>query len=92
MFIGPTVNFHFSDATKVTRPELWHGQSLKVFNYGMGLVVSYDSRDYVTNASRGWNVRLEQKFFPRFFGNRYAFSSTELTLGWYKQFWNWIEI
>lgn len=87
VFIGPTVNFHFSDATKVTRPELWQGQSLKIFNYGMGVVVSYDSRDYVTNASRGWNVRLEQKFFPRFFGNRYAFSSTELTLGWYKQFW-----
>ncbi len=87
VFIGPTVYLHYSKATKVKRPELWHGQHLDIFNYGAGFVVSYDTRDYVTNASRGWNVQLAQKFFPRFIGNRYSFSSTELTVGWYKRFW-----
>lgn len=87
MFLGPSVNFNYSKATKVDRPELWDGENLRVFNYGVGLIFSFDTRDYPTNATKGWNVTFKQKFYPRFIGNDYAFSSTELTIGWYRQFW-----
>ncbi len=88
MFLGPSVNFNYGKATKVERPELWNGEDLRVFNYGMGIVFSYDTREYPTNATKGWNITFKQKFFPRFIGNNYAFSSTELNVGWYKQFWD----
>lgn len=87
MFLGPSVNFNYGKATKVERPDLWNGEDMRVLNYGVGVIFSYDTRDYPTNASRGWNVTFKQKFFPRFIGNDYAFSSTELTVGWYRQFW-----
>lgn len=87
LYLGPSVDFNYGKATKVDNPELWEGQDLRMFNYGVGLVFSYDTRDLPTNASRGWNVTFKQKFFPAFIGNDYSFSSSELTLGWYKQFW-----
>lgn len=87
MFIGPAIDFSYSKATKVERPDLWNGESPRVFNYGFGIVFSYDSRDVQTNASRGWSVTFKQKFYPRFIGNDRPFSSTELTVGWYKRLW-----
>lgn len=90
LFLGPSVNFRYTKATKVTRPELWEGQDLRVFDYGlgMGFILSFDSRDVSTNASRGVNLNLKQYFYPAFLKNRYAFSSTEFTFGIYRQVWS----
>lgn len=87
IYLGPSLNFNYSKATKVERPELWGDEDLRMFSYGFGFAFSYDSRDFPTNASRGWNVTYKQRFFPRFIGNDYAFSSSELTVAWYKKFW-----
>lgn len=87
IFIGPILDFHYAKATKAESTVLWEGQDLRTFSYGMGISLSYDTRDYASNASNGWNVRITQEFFPRFFGNDYPFSLSELTIGWYKQFW-----
>ena len=38
----------------------------------------YDSRDVIYNASRGIYARLDQRFYPSFFGNKGAFTQTEL--------------
>lgn len=90
LFVGPSVNFDFTKATKVERPELWQGQDLSVFDYGIGLgfSLSLDTRDYSTNASKGENLKLKQFFYPKFIKNRYSFSSTELTFGIYRRIWS----
>lgn len=89
IYLGPSVNFQYAKATKVTRPELWNGEDLRVFSYGLGLgfIFSFDTRDVATNASNGINLNLKQYFYPGFLKNRYAFSSTELTFGVYRQLW-----
>ncbi len=89
LYLGPSVNFHYAKATKVIRPELWNGQDLRVFDYGLGLgfIFSFDTRDVSTNASSGINLNLKQYFYPGFLKNRYAFSSTEFTFGIYRQLW-----
>ena len=38
----------------------------------------YDTRDFIPNPWRGVYVKLEQRVFPGFFGNKGAFSRTEL--------------
>ncbi len=89
LYFGPSVNFHYAKATKVTRPELWNGQDLRIFDYGLGLgfIFSFDTRDVSTNASSGINLNIKQYFYPGFLKNRYAFSSTEFTFGIYRQLW-----
>ena len=87
IFLGPSANFNYQKATKIEKPELWEGQDTRVFNYGLGVVFSIDTRDLSTNASKGCYVGLHQQFFPRFFGNDYAFSMTEVSAMYYHKFW-----
>ena len=53
--------------------------SARTTNTSLGLSLLYDSRDFLTNAYQGYYLRIDQRFSPAFLGNKYAFSSTELT-------------
>lgn len=86
LYLGPQVLFDYTNAHDTDRPELWT-QRMHTFTTGAGLVVQYDTRDHLTNPYHGLFIRLEQMCYPRFAGNRYAFSSTELTAKWYKSVW-----
>lgn len=87
MFIGPIIDFNYGKATKMASDRLWEGEDLRMFSYGAGFAFCYDTRDYATNATRGWNIKFKQRFYPSFMGNDYAFSSSEFTVSWYKKFW-----
>ena len=43
--------------------------------------------DFLTNAYKGYYLRIDQRFSPAFLGNDYAFSSTELTTSYYRRVW-----
>ncbi len=66
---------------------LFEGMDLITRNYGIGLTVQYDSRDFINNASRGVYVCVNQMFRPHWLWNNYAFSSTEFIASIYKQVW-----
>lgn len=87
VFIGAGTYFRYGKATKAERPELWDGEALRQFSYGLGLLLTYDTRDNVNAATRGWNLRLNQRFYPRFLANSNPFSMTELTAGHYRCLW-----
>lgn len=87
-FLGPSVDFNYSKRWKADNPELWNGEDPRIFNYGMGVVLNHDTRDDISNATKGVNLRLHQRFFPKGFHNDYCFSSTELTFAVYKKFWS----
>lgn len=87
VFIGAGSYFRYGKATKAERPELWQGEALRQFNYGLGVLLTYDTRDNVNAATRGWNLRLSQRFYPRFLANKNPFSMTELTAGHYRCLW-----
>lgn len=89
-YIGPIVQYRFFQARGVKQDfaYLWQGQDHKLNAYTAGLSFTYDSRDFMLNASRGVFLQLDQTFSPRFLGNgNYGFSSTELTLSSYKKLW-----
>ncbi len=54
---------------------------------GGGLSFTYDSRDVMFNATKGWFVQLDQLFNPSFFGNKHEYYSTDLTVSTYHKAW-----
>lgn len=87
LYIGPIAEFTYINATRMDRPELLEGQSPKTFTTGVGVTMLYDTRDMPLNAYEGVYVRFDQLFNPRFLGNRYAFSQSELTACAYAKVW-----
>lgn len=89
IFVGPTGQFclisggHLDPAGKW----LWNDQAMDVRSYALGIAFMYDTRDNISNAYRGVNVEVHQRFYPAFMGNKYAFSSTEFTGNYYRQLW-----
>lgn len=86
-YIGPMATLDYFNARDMAKPELWDGLKDKTFNIGVGFTVQYDNRDFLTNASRGMYLRLDQRFNPRFLANKNAFSLTELYLSYYHPLW-----
>lgn len=89
-YIGPMVNFRYIKASEIDPADhypLFGGQDLSVHSQTVGLSFTYDSRDFMLNAERGWFVQLDQSFTPRFLGNDYCFSTTDLTVSTYRKIW-----
>ncbi|MDE5970232.1 MAG: outer membrane protein assembly factor, partial [Muribaculaceae bacterium] len=88
LYIGPAAEYVFVDGKKIKDHfELWQNEDRATRSYGIGFKASYDTRDNISNAYQGQFVSLEQRFFPRFLFNRYAFSRTELTANTYHRVW-----
>ncbi|MDR0961295.1 MAG: outer membrane protein assembly factor [Mediterranea sp.] len=86
-YIGPRMTFEYIRGSKLQRPELWEGLRTTTYSSGVGFSILYDSRDFIPNAYRGYYLRINQRFSPRFLGNKNAFSSSELTTSYYQQLW-----
>lgn len=87
LYIGPMASYDFVRATEVERPDLLQGMDPITRSYGVGVSLVYDSRDMLTNASRGYYLSLSECFRPSFLGNTYAFSTTELKTSYYHPLW-----
>ena len=89
-YVGPFVNYRFIQARGVDTKfdYLWQGQDKIIRAYTLGLSFTYDSRDFMLNASRGVFLQVDQTFTPRFLGNEnHSFSTTEATISTYKKAW-----
>lgn len=87
MYVGLIASFDYISGHNVENQDVWNGQSMKTTNFGVGVTLQYDTRDNLTNAFNGTYVKLTQKFNPRFLGNNYAFSCTELMINHYRPIW-----
>lgn len=87
MYAGLVASFDYISGSDVVNPTMWNGQSLKTTNVGIGLTLQYDTRDNLSNAHNGLFAKITQKFNPRFMGNKYAFSTTEITVNHYRPVW-----
>lgn len=88
LYVGPRLLVDFLDGKGIKRPELWLNQRHRTFTDAVGLSVVFDSRDNAFNATRGLYFRFDQTFAPRFLGNHYAFSASELTFSYYHGLWS----
>ena len=86
-YIGPMLTFDYIEGKDIKNPELLEGMDRITRNTGVGLTFVYDSRDVTTNPKRGFYVNLSQCFRPKFMGNDYAFSTTDLRFNAYRRVW-----
>lgn len=86
-YAGPLASVDYIKGSDFEKPWLWHDQASHTFNFGLGGLLEYDSRDNLNNAFHGTFVRLQQQFNPRFLGNKYAFSSTTIHASHYSPLW-----
>lgn len=61
------------------------GEKSDIASQGFGFFVTYDSRDFLPNPYKGIYAKIEQMFFPDFWGNR--FKRTDFLLRQYNQLW-----
>ncbi len=90
MYAGPFANYRLVCAREVKGSDLtlWHGQDHTIRAYTAGVSFTYDTRDFMLNASKGVFLQADQTFTPRAFGNgKYNFSSTEITFSTYGKLW-----
>ena len=87
LYIGPMVSYDYVHGKNMERPELLEGMNLTTANYGVGLSLAYDSRDVLTNPHKGYYLNITQCFRPKFLGNDYAFSTTDLRTSYYHPVW-----
>lgn len=89
LYVGPAVVWDFAKAGNVSAQELhlFDGMSLIQRNYGVGASIQYDTRDFITNASKGVYIYLAQMLRPSWLGNDNKFSTTEFTVRGYKKVW-----
>ena len=76
LYIGPTVAFNYVNGHDFRKPWLLEGENRRTFNLGVGFTAEYDTRDCLTAATRGWYIRLDQRFNPRLLFNKYSLSLT----------------
>ena len=89
LYLGPMINYQFVQAREVEEEgiPLFAGQALTLHAQTAGFSIAYDTRDFMLNAYRGWFIQLDQTFTPRFMGNDYCFSTTDLNICTYRKVW-----
>jgi len=86
-YLGPSVSFNYIKGKDFSDISLLNGENTQYTNTSIGVILMYDSRDVIYNASRGIYARLDQRFYPSFFGNKGAFTQTELIFDAYHKLW-----
>ena len=89
LYVGPRLVWDYAKAGDVSAQELhlFDGMSLIQRNYGVGASIQYDTRDFITNASKGVYIYLAQTLRPSWLGNDKTVSTTEFTMRTYKSVW-----
>lgn len=86
-YLGPVLDLEYIHGYEFGNIALWNGQAATTMSSGAGVGLQYDSRDVPTNAYSGIFLAANQYFFPKFIGNKYAFSATDLTVAGYVPMW-----
>lgn len=87
LYAGPGIAVDYIHPFEIGNPALLDGERPTVWTQGVGVSLNYDTRDVLTNPHRGIYARVSQCFRPRFLGNRYRYTSTELMLNTYHSVW-----
>lgn len=87
LYVGPNLMFRNVNAKDFDDISFLNEAPKNVTTFGPGIIVSYDTRDFIPNPARGIFVQLEQQFFPGFLGNDQDFKRTSFDFRYYRQVW-----
>ena len=88
-YIGPVLNLQYVKITDLSDDvkALVGSNEDDFLSVGGGVSLAFDSRDVITNPSRGCFFQLDQLFYPAAFGNDHVYAMTDITLSGYKKAW-----
>lgn len=86
-FIGITGMYRHVNGKDFKDIRFLEGERNKISSLGGGLILTYDSRDFIPNPYKGTYAKIEQTFFPKFLGNCYSFQRTHLQVRHYDRLW-----
>lgn len=87
--IGGTLDFTYTDASKIGDIKYLEGQRLSYIATGLGLSLKYDSRNFIPNPKQGVYLMFRQSIFPEIFGNtKKTLYRTTLIADTYQKIWN----
>lgn len=86
-FIGITGMYRHVNGKDFKDIRFLEGERNKISSLGGGVILTYDSRDFIPNPYKGTYAKIEQTFFPKFLGNGYSFQRTDLQIRHYDQLW-----
>ncbi len=77
-YIGTTSTLNYADVSKIENAGYLLGQNRTYFFAGLGVLLQYDTRDFIPNPQRGVYLMLKEVFYPDFFAtfNRNLFATT----------------
>lgn len=88
-YLGPIARYQYVHAYKLKdhAPTLLGGRPLTVSDVSVGVSYTFDTRDFMLNASRGWFVQADLTANPTFLGNNNTYWSGELQVATYRRAW-----
>lgn len=87
LYIGPTISYDYSKGKDFADSTLHliAGGPAQTSYAGYGAVLSYDSRDFIPNAYKGFYIKLIQKGYTNFTGK--PFFNTTVNADYYQRVW-----
>ena len=88
LYVGAALNLNYTRASNLTAPDYLNGQKNSYFFTGLGISLTYDTRDFILNPKRGIYFMLREVFYPKFMSNHSAtVFSTTVTFDTYQRVW-----
>lgn len=86
-FVGITGMYRHVNGKDFKDISFLEGERNKISSLGGGVILTYDSRDFIPNPYKGTFAKIEQTFFSKFLGNGYSFQRTDLQFRHYDRLW-----
>lgn len=86
-YLGITTNVRDVQGKNFDDVSLLGEERLRTTAVGAGLILSYDSRDFIPNPYKGTYAKIEYIYYPKFLGSSFQFNKTELTFRHYQKVW-----
>lgn len=86
-FVGITGLYRHVNGKHFKDIAFLEGEKSNISTFGGGILISYDSRDFIPNPYTGIYAKVEQTFYPSFLGNKYSFRRTDIILRHYSPLW-----
>ena len=87
-YVGGIASFEHTRGVKFSDQAYLYGQKRSYTATGIGLIVEYDSRDFIPNPYRGVYVSFQERFFPKGLGNcERSLWRTTFTADAYRRVW-----
>ncbi len=88
-FAGVAAGFEYTHGIRFTNTDYLYGQRTGYNATSIGVILEYDSRDFIPNPAKGIYVSLRESWFPRALGSCGSdLWRTEITLDGYRKLWN----